>query len=230
MKIKFLEFQKIFKILIFIVINLNFNINTYAQFTEDEINPSCKSISSEKDFKNLSIFKNVEIYYNESKLQKKIVVKHKELDTSQSNSLYLSGQLKKKSNWSITKVKFKDRICKAKGAMGCAVISDTRVIHRGSFEKGKKINRYSFWFQIDSNANEAERLLLNPEFLPKDISRELSEYLGFSKNFGLKVHPVTTNIDKIIPHNERLKILYKYFILTLLIPLNWMRLKTLETT
>ena len=121
--------------------------------------------------------------------------------------------------------KFKDRICKAKGAMGCAVISDTRVIHRGSFEKGKKINRYSFWFQIDSNANEAERLLLNPEFLPKNISRELSEYLGFSKNFGLKVHPVTTNIDKIIPHNERLKILYKYFILTLLIPLNWMRLK-----
>tara|TARA_B100000886_G_scaffold325907_1_gene271917 strand:- start:1746 stop:4001 length:2256 start_codon:yes stop_codon:yes gene_type:complete len=111
MKIRFLEFQKIFKILIFIVISLNFNINTYAQLIKEEINPSCKSISSEKDFKNLSIFKNIEINYNEAKLQKKIVVKHKELDTSQSNSLYLAGQLKKKSNWSTTKVKFADKIC-----------------------------------------------------------------------------------------------------------------------
>ena len=95
-------------------------------------------------------------------------------------------------------------------------------------ETVKKVDRYSFWFQIDSNTNEAERLLLNPEFLPKDISRELSEYLGFSKNFGLTVHPVTTNIDKVIPNNERLKMLFKYFILTLLIPFNWIRLKLLS--
>ena len=120
---------------------------------------------------------------------------------------------------------FSDRIVKAKGKKGCAVISDTRVIHRGSFTDGKKINRYSFWFQIDSNTNEAERLLLNPEFLPKNISTELSEYLGFSKNFGLTVHPITTNIDKVIPYDERLNMLFKYFILTLLIPFNWLRLK-----
>ena len=120
---------------------------------------------------------------------------------------------------------FKDRIVKAKGKKGCAVISDTRVIHRGSIENSKEINRYSFWFQIDSNTNEAERLLLNPEFLPKNISTELSEYLGFSKKFGLTVHPVTTNIDKVIPYDERFKMLFKYFILTLLIPFNWIRLK-----
>lgn len=125
---------------------------------------------------------------------------------------------------------FKDRIVKANGKMGCAVISDTRVIHRGSFTGGKKINRYSFWFQIDSNTNEAERLLLNPEFLPKNISTEISEYLGFSKNFGLTVHPVTTNIDKVIPNNERFKMLFKYFILTLLIPFNWIRLKLSSKT
>ena len=122
-------------------------------------------------------------------------------------------------------LQFKDKIVKAKGKRGCAVISDTRVIHRGSFDKGKKINRYSFWFQIDSNTNEAERLLLNPEFLPKNISNELSEYLGFSKNFGLKVHPITTNVDKVIPYNERLKMFYKYLTLSLLIPFNWIRLK-----
>lgn len=120
---------------------------------------------------------------------------------------------------------FKNRITKAKGKRGCAVISDTRVIHRGSFDSGKEINRYSFWFQIDSNTNQAERLLLNAEFLPKEIPNELSEYLGFSKNFGLTVHPVTTNIDKVIPYDERFKMLFKYFILTILIPFNWIRLK-----
>lgn len=120
---------------------------------------------------------------------------------------------------------FKNRITKAKGKRGCAVISDTRVIDRGSFDSGKEINRYSFWFQIDSNTNQAERLLLNPEFLPKEIPNELSEYLGFSKNFGLTVHPVTTNIDKIIPDDERFKMLFKYFILAILIPFNWIRLK-----
>ena len=93
---------------------------------------------------------------------------------------------------------------KQKGKKGCAVISDTRVIHtlsKISIENSKEINRYSFWFQIDSNTNEAERLLLNPQFLPKNISKEKSEYFGFSKNFGLTVHPVTTNIDKVIPYD-----------------------------
>ena len=121
--------------------------------------------------------------------------------------------------------KFKDKIVKAKGKMGCAVISDARTIHRGSIEKGKDINRYSFWFQIDANTDEAERLLLNPEYLPNNISQELKEYLGFSKKFGLDVHPVTTNIDKVLPFKYRLKMLFKYLILTFLIPLHWIRLK-----
>ena len=125
----------------------------------------------------------------------------------------------------IIQSKFKDRIVKAKGKMGCAVISDTRTIHRGSVEKGKDINRYSFWFQIDANTNEAERLLLNPEFLPNNMAKEMGEYLGFSKKFGLDVHPVTTNIDKVLPYKHRLKMLYKYLILSILIPLHWARLK-----
>ena len=126
---------------------------------------------------------------------------------------------------SFIETKFKNRIAKAKGKKGCAIISDTRVIHRGSIEKGEKIERYSFWFQIDSDTNEAERLLLNPEFLPRDISPELTDYLGFSKNFGLKVHPNTTNVDKFIPYDERFKMFYKYFFLILSIPFNWLRLK-----
>ena len=137
------------------------------------------------------------------------------------------SELYEKNNFSDNAInsKFKDKVVKAKGKMGCAVISDARTIHRGSIEKGKDINRYSFWFQIDANTDEAERLLLNPEYLPNNISQELREYLGFSKKFGLDVHPVTTNIDKVLPFKYRLKMLFKYLILTFLIPLHWLRLK-----
>jgi len=137
------------------------------------------------------------------------------------------SELYEKNNFAdnVINSKFKDKIVKAKGKMGCAVISDARTIHRGSIEKGKNINRYSFWFQIDVNSDEAERLLLNPEYLPNNISQELREYLGFSKKFGLDVHPVTTNIDKVLPFKYRLKMLFKYLILTFLIPLHWLRLK-----
>ena len=137
------------------------------------------------------------------------------------------SELYEKNNFSDNAInsKFKDKVVKAKGKMGCAVISDARTIHRGSIEKGKDINRYSFWFQIDANTHEAERLLLNPEYLPNNISQELKEYLGFSKKFGLDVHPVTTNIDKVLPFKYRLKMLFKYLILTFLIPLHWLRLK-----
>jgi hypothetical protein len=68
--------------------------------------------------------------------------------------------------------------------------------------------------------------LLNPQFLPKNISNELSEYLGFSGNFGLDVHPVTTNIDRLLPYNLRIYMFLKYFVLTILIPLHWIRVKT----
>lgn len=122
--------------------------------------------------------------------------------------------------------KYKDRIVKATGKAGCAVISDTRTIHRGSVAKGKMINRHSFWFQIDVDTNQAERLLLNPEFLPQTITQELSGYLGFSKKFGLDVHPVTTNDDKVLPFYFRIHMMLKYIMLTLFIPLHWIRIKT----
>ena len=95
MKIIYLEFQKIFKFLFFSIIFININLSSYAQNIDDKIKPSCKSIFSEKNFKNLSIFENINIFYNESKIQKKIGTKYKELRDSNSSSFYISGQLKK---------------------------------------------------------------------------------------------------------------------------------------
>ena len=112
MKKIYLEFRKIFKLLFFSIFFVNFNINTYAEYLDDVIEPSCKSIHSEEKFKDLSIFKNIEVSYNQSKFQKKIAVKSSELRQSESEILYLSGQLKKKSNWSTTKINFLDKYCK----------------------------------------------------------------------------------------------------------------------
>ena len=111
MKIIYLEFQKIFKFLFFSIIFININLSSYAQNIDDKIKPSCKSIFSEKNFKNLSIFENINIFYNESKIQKKIGTKYKELRDSNFSSFYISGQLKKKSNWSIINIKFPDKNC-----------------------------------------------------------------------------------------------------------------------
>lgn len=206
-----------------------FNIS--KKYLGENIRLKCHRVYSTK--KNYFFPWHTDNKFNEMKNNKKgIVFIIYLVDTDNGATEFILGSHKetfkfKKNNFldEYINLNFKDRIIKAKGKKGCAVISDTRVIHRGSFDTGKEINRYSFWFQIDSNTNDAERLLLNPEFLPKNISTELREYLGFSKNFGLAVHPITTNIDKVIPYDERFKMLFKYFILTLLIPFNWIRLK-----
>ena len=119
---------------------------------------------------------------------------------------------------------YSNLIGSAYGKKGTVVISDTRTIHRGGFANNQSINRKSFWFQIDANLNSAERLLINPEYLPKEISTELSNYLGFGRTSGLDVHPITTNIDRILPFNYRLKMFVKYLILTILIPFHWLRM------
>ena len=214
--------------------NLVTSVNTLKiakKYLGEEIRLKCHRAYTTK--KNYFFPWHTDNKFDETKNNKKGIVFIVYLvDTENGATEFILGSHKetesyKKNNFvdKIINSKFKDKIVKAKGKMGCAVISDTRTIHRGSIEKDKDINRYSFWFQIDSNADEAERLLLNPEYLPNNISQELSEYLGFSKKFGLDVHPVTTNIDRVLPFNYRLKMLFKHLILTFLIPLHWMRLK-----
>jgi len=114
-------------------------------------------------------------------------------------------------------------LAQANGKAGSAVISDIRVIHRGGLSK-KMNRRSSFWFQIDSNMNRAERLLINPEYLPKNISSDLASYLGFSRKFGLDVHPVTTNNGSYLPPYLILRRLIEYLFLTLLIPVYYLKI------
>ena len=121
--------------------------------------------------------------------------------------------------------KFKSQIEKANGKKGSVVISDTRTIHRGGVGSGQTVNRKSFWFQVESNMDSAERLLLNPEFLPEKVDSSLARYLGFSRVSGLDVHPVTTDIGRVLPFNYRIKMFVKFGLLVAQIPLHWLRLK-----
>lgn len=155
-------------------------------------------------------------------------------DTEEGATEFILGSHKfsnnfSKNNFSKAYIKdnYSDLLAKANGKAGSAVISDIRVIHRGGLSK-KMNRRSSFWFQIDSNMNRAERLLINPEYLPKNISTDLASYLGFSRKFGLDVHPVTTNKGAYLPAYLRISRLFKYLILTLLIPINYLKIITPE--
>ena len=113
MKKTFCQFLKIckffFLLLIFIINNSYAYSNT--DIYEDIFKPSCETIFSESNQDSLNLFKDISIIYNASKLKKKIGVKYQELKEFDSTNLYLSGQLKKKSNYSKVKLKFKDKKC-----------------------------------------------------------------------------------------------------------------------
>jgi len=155
-------------------------------------------------------------------------------DTKEGATEFILGSHKfsnnfSKNNYSKAYIKdnYSDLLAKENGKTGSAVISDIRVIHRADLSK-KMNGRSSFWFQIDSNMNRAERLLIDPEYLPKNISTDLESYLGFSRKFGLDVHPVTTNKGAYLAPYLIISRLFKYLILTLLIPIYYLKIITPE--
>jgi hypothetical protein len=74
------------------------------------------------------------------------------------------------------------------------VLADIRTVHRGSDWTGAPQKRISFWFEIDANSDETERLVINPAFLPPHPSQELLDFLGVGKPEGnLRLHPADTS-------------------------------------
>lgn len=118
---------------------------------------------------------------------------------------------------------FSEKIFKTSGRKGVAVISDTRTIHRGGYSLVNSNPRKSFWFQIEKNLDCAERLLINPEFLPERPADSLLKYLGFGRTAGLTVHPFTTNDDKVLSVNFRISEFLRYGFLLIKIPTYWIK-------
>jgi hypothetical protein len=89
---------------------------------------------------------------------------------------------------------YSDKIVHAAGDIGDLVLSDIKTIHRGSHWKNEGSERVSLWFQVDRNLEDAERLLVNPSFLPEAISSDLSRFLGFGMNADMPVEPENCGI------------------------------------
>ena len=114
---------------------------------------------------------------------------------------------------------------KMTGKAGDALISDTRTIHRGSFGGINRGKRVSFWFQIDQNLNDAERLLINPSFLPRKIPVDLATFLGFGMPGNLSVQPKTNKpMHRITPLKIRFKMFIDSFIGIIFYPVDHLKI------
>jgi hypothetical protein len=119
-----------------------------------------------------------------------------------------------------------DKIATASAKAGDLVLSDVRTIHRGSFWVGRPGERKSFWFQIDADMEKAERLLVNPAFMPRHPSQELLDFLGFGKDGGdLRVHPVDVSALTFFPLRVVARILCQSIAALVYHPLKVLRLR-----
>jgi len=153
------------------------------------------------------------------------------VDTSYGATEFVIGSHKESHNFEknnftdqLIQKLFKNKIFEAPGKKGTVVISDTKTIHRGGISKKSKINRKSLWFQVENNLDNAERLLINPAFLPKKIDTSLKNYLGFSLTGDLSVHPVTPKSGQFTSNKIRFLNLYRDIILIFKIPLHTIKL------
>lgn len=96
------------------------------------------------------------------------------------------------------KKNYKKDVVSLKGKKGSLIIFDQSIIHRG-----KPINdnntRSAIFFQIDTNINDAENLLLNPSFLDDNILKKCKHFLGFNKPATFPTSPDNTSLASIPP-------------------------------
>ncbi|GEM_PF-5029624 len=119
-----------------------------------------------------------------------------------------------------------DKIITAAGKAGDLVLSDIQTIHRGSYWTGKPSKRISFWFQIDANTDKAERLLINPVFMPPNPSQGLLDFLGFGKGGGdLRVHPAETSSLKVFPLHALVRIFFESIAALIYYPFKIVRMR-----
>lgn len=77
--------------------------------------------------------------------------------------------------------KFGDKIKSFKLKAGSIIIYDSWHLHRAKPIENKNFTRKSIFFQVDASPKNAEKILLNPEFISSDLYKdnELLTYLGF---------------------------------------------------
>lgn len=105
------------------------------------------------------------------------------------------------------KKNYSEKIKNFKFPSGSLIIYDTYGIHRAKPVFDKNFIRKSVFFQVDSEVENSEPIILNTTFITK-VDSDLKMFLGFGKKSNYEVHP-KTSINS-LPLNKVTRILLKY--------------------
>jgi hypothetical protein len=112
--------------------------------------------------------------------------------------------------------KYKEKIIDFKFPSGSLIIYNTYGIHRAKPVSKRKFIRKSIFFQVDSDIENSEPVILNPNFITK-VDSDLKMFLGFGKKSNYEIYP-KTSINN-ISFNKIAKIFLNYIIFRFLINL-----------
>ena len=104
----------------------------------------------------------------------------------------------------------RDRIKDFKLPSGSLIIYNTYGIHRAKPVFNKNFVRKSVFFQVDSEINNSEPIILNTEFISK-VNDEIKMFFGFGNKSNYEVYP-KTSINSVPLTKNILKILTKYIL------------------
>ena len=93
----------------------------------------------------------------------------------------------------------KNKIVSATGKKGTMIIFDQSIIHRGNPIKNNKNRRNAIFFQIDTNVNNAEKLLLSNAYLSDKLLDKRKLFLGLGINSDFPVSPDNSGLNTIPP-------------------------------
>jgi len=93
---------------------------------------------------------------------------------------------------------------------GSLIIYDSYGIHRAKPFKNSNFVRKSIFFQVDSNVENSEKIIVNTNFL-KDVSDDIRMYLGFGKKSDYFVYP-DTNLNRLPISKNNFKTIFFWFL------------------
>ncbi len=103
---------------------------------------------------------------------------------------------------------YNNEIISFKGAAGDLIIYNSYGIHRAKPVCSKNFIRKSIFFQIDSQINSGEPLLINPSYV-KNVEQKTLNFLGFGQVSKTKIYP-NTNMDRLPKKILFGKLIYNY--------------------
>ena len=93
---------------------------------------------------------------------------------------------------------------------GSLIIYNTYGVHRAKPVFNKSFVRKSVFFQVDSEINNSEPIILNTEFITK-VNDDIKMFFGFGHRSNYEVYP-KTSINSLPLTKKILKILIKYIL------------------